>query len=268
MKILKIKGETSRLKKKLLLYFILVAIVSISVSAEIILEMSSGKFRDAMETQFFNEMEKTIPKEKIDLIKKDFNHKSFTLPITQLRNRMILLLLVVSASIAGALFLFTKDIVAPMDKLAEATKKIAEGDLTVKVPVMSDDEIGLVAGLINDINVRLNNMIMEMRREIERLKKNIEKATLKVAEIFRDSETGDILESKKMKVSDFKKMVHLSKEIEVYLENLIVDMGTLQNFVHMYKTFKAESEVSQDEIAKALMAFAEGGEYEDEEQRD
>lgn len=259
------KNETSQLKKKLLLYFILVAIVSISVSAEIILELSSSKFAFSIKKQFYNELGKSVSKKKLKEIKANFNHDSFIVPISQLRDRMILLLLVVSVSIVGALLLFAKDIVTPMDRLAEATKKIAEGDLTVKVPVMSDDEIGLVAGLINDINVRLNNMIMEMRNEIEKHKLSIEKVSRKVSEIFRDSETGDILETKKMKVSDFKKMMYLSKEIEVYLENLIIDMGTLKNFVHMYKTFKVESEVSQQEIEKALLAFSEGREDDDEE---
>ena len=177
-------------------------------------------------------------------------------PISDLRNRMILLLMVITASIAGALFLFTKDIVAPMEQMVTATKQIADGDLTVKVPIMSEDEIGLVGGLINDMNSRLHSMIMEMRREITRHKDNIEKATYKVSKIF--VETGGVLETKKMKVSDFKKMVYLTKEVEIYLDNLSMDLGTLQNFVHMYKTLKTETDVSQNEIEAALMAFQNG----------
>lgn len=249
----------SRLKKKLLLYFLLVSIVSISVSAEIILEFSSPRFKE----QIFKSITTTVersdysgrPSDSLDHINRDEAFRN----LDQLRNRMLLLLIVVSLFIVGAFQLFVRDIVAPMDGMVAATKKIAGGDLTVNVPVMSTDEIGQIGELINDMNVRLQNMIRELRKEIDRHKDNIHRVSVKIGNIARSARTGEIIESRKMKVSDFKNMVNLSKEVEISLDNMSSDLSALYTFINMYKTYKTNSEISQDEIEEALRRFKETG---------
>ncbi|MGL4370895.1 MAG: hypothetical protein ACRCUT_14670, partial [Spirochaetota bacterium] len=132
---LRITREMSRLKKKLLLYFILVAIVSISVSAEIILEMSSPRFRESLSAGVAAQLNQTIDAKSLSSVKTALSSDAAWAPLYDMRNRMILLLLVISASVIGAFFLFTRDIVAPMDGLVDAAKKIASGDFTATAPV-------------------------------------------------------------------------------------------------------------------------------------
>lgn len=166
---IQLKREKSRLKKKLTLYFILIAIVSISVSIEMIFEFSSAKFRNDIRNNVMTEVQNGIPEAYIKRVNVEKINSVINDPIIDLRNRMVLLLLVVFASIIGAFIMFAKDIVSPMDDIVEATKKIVDGDLTVTVPVMSDDEIGQIATLINDMNINLNNMIMEIRQEVSKI---------------------------------------------------------------------------------------------------
>ncbi|MCP4137803.1 MAG: HAMP domain-containing protein [bacterium] len=272
-------SQMSRLKKKLMLYFILIAIVSISVSAEIILEVSSDRFMNSVRSEiiygtldeaeakqirekyghdkgrFYEELKKRVIEQKREITIKNIDPDEIFSPIYNLRNRMILLLLVISASIIFAFIMFTKDIVSPMDGIVEATKKIAEGDLTVSVPVMTEDEIGQIAGLINDMNANLQDMIVQMRQEINRHKGKIFEAYDKIAEVVNLNNDSGIIENKKMRLSDFRKMKGLGKEVVSSLETMIADLSELLTFLEMYKTYKIQSEVSQNEIENALKGY-------------
>ncbi len=250
-----LKREASRLKKKLTLYFLLIAIVSISVSAEIILEFSSGRFRDGIRQNITVSVNAVVPEKYHKTVENSLKENEIFSQVSDLRNRMILLLLVVFASIVGAFFMFTKDIVSPMDGIVEATKRIAEGDLTVDVPVMSDDEIGQIGKLINEMNVNLQDMIMQIRQEISRHKLKIQQATDKINEFIQYDSVGNIIENKKMKISDFRNMINLSGDVLKLLEVMMVDLSALETFVKMYKTYAANTEIEQMEIEKAIDSY-------------
>lgn len=260
---IQIRGKT-RLRKKLTLYFILIAIVSISVSVEMILEFSSNKFRNDIKNNILLQVQLDVPADyvkKIDGIK---INNAINNPVSDLRNRMILLLLVVFASIVGAFIMFAKDIVSPMDNIVEATKKIAGGDLTVTVPVMSDDEIGQIAILINDMNVNLQDMIMQIRQEVSRHKNKIQEATDKITFISRKS-ADEILKNRKMKISDFRQMIKLSSDVVKLLDTMLVDLGALETFVKMYKTYSVHTEIDQKELDRILDNYDVNIGFEEEE---
>ena len=46
--------------------------------------------------------------------------------------------------------LFTRSILGPIEDLRDATRQVARGDLTVRVPVLSTDEVGMLARAFND----------------------------------------------------------------------------------------------------------------------
>jgi methyl-accepting chemotaxis protein len=248
----------SRLKKKLLLYFILVSIVSISVSAEIIFEMSSSRFRESIQSNYEKQMAKQFTPGRLAEIEKKMDYRYVFEPISNLRNRMILLLIVVSVSIIGALFLFTRDIVSPMDGMVEATKKIADGDLTCTVPVMSEDEIGQVAGLINDMNVNLQDMIMQIRQEINRHMEQIIRVSYKMGEVVQEGVAEHAMKEKRIPMADFRKMVESGREVIGVLETMSEELFALQKFVKMYKTYGQHTEILQSDIDRAFQRFSTG----------
>jgi len=246
-----LKKEKSRLKKKLTLYFILIAIVSISVSVEMIFEFSSAKFRNDISNNLIIEAQHGIPAVYVQKLDMERLNTAINEPISDLRNRMILLLMVICASIVGAFIMFAKDIVSPMDGIVDATKRIADGDLTVTVPVMSDDEIGQIATLINDMNINLQDMIMQIRQEISRHKSKIFEASVIISSISQKN-SDEIIKNKSMKVSDFRKMIKLSIDVVKLLDIMLIDLGALENFVKMYKTYAVHTEINQKELDKVL----------------
>jgi methyl-accepting chemotaxis protein len=248
-------NNISRLKRKLLLYFLLIAIVSISVSAEIILEVSSPKLSNSIKSNLYNQIEKLESQESISEFKTKFDYETIFEPIYQLRNRMILFLFFVSASIIASFVLFTKDIVSPMDRIVEATKKLAAGDLTVLVPVITEDEIGLIAKLINDMNKNLSDMINQVKNELNKHKYTLIDAHNTISQILSDKHNEKVLKDKKMRVSEFKDIIKHRENVIKSLTTIIDDLSELQRFLNMYKTYKIKSEISQIEIDEAVNGF-------------
>jgi len=259
------RKESSRLRRKLTLYFILISIVSISVSAEIIFEFSSGKLQNEIRKNFINYTEITLPAESIKLMGQHGIADAVGKPIESLRNRMILLLLVVFASIIGAFIMFTRDIVSPMHGIVEATKKIADGDLTITVPVMTDDEIGQIARLINHMNLNLQDMIMEIRQEIARHKAKLDDAVQRISSITDNGKAEEVFESRRMKISDYRSIVNLSGDVVKQLEGIMVDLGNLETFMKMYKTYAIRTEIEQREIDRAIDDYKDTHEYGEDE---
>jgi len=254
------KKEFSRLRKKLILYFVLISVVSISVSAEIIFEFSSGRLKNEIRENLISTMSTSVSPAIVERIGVSRLDASVSGPLSDLRNRMILLLLVIFAGIVGAFVLFTRDVVSPMDGIVDATKKIADGDLTVSVPVMTDDEIGQIARLINDMNVNLQDMVMQIRGEIVRHRKKIREATDKIIYMGHVESAVEIIDNRRMKLSDFKKMIRLSGDVVKILEVMLEDLSALETFVKMYKTYAIRPEIEQKEIDKVI------NEYFDEDQ--
>jgi GGDEF domain-containing protein len=63
----------------------------------------------------------------------------------------------------GFAILLSKSILMPLRKLNEATLRIAQGDLTIRVPIVRDDEIGRLASSFNEMSVALQRMRDEAR---------------------------------------------------------------------------------------------------------
>lgn len=232
----------SRLKKKLLLYFILISIVSISVSAEIILELGSPHFKDSFIVQMEKELSHHMSKEEVqDIVETKMDRSVIFAPIVDLQVRMILMLLVVSFSIIGAFFLFTKDIVTPMEGMVGATKKIADGDLSASVPVLSNDEIGQVGMLINEMSINLQDLILQLRSEVDRLKQRIGIVNERVSETLHKDELMSALKDKKLNASEVRKIIAAGDDISAILKDMMIDLSALQAFINLYKVFEVQA---------------------------
>lgn len=244
----------SRLKKKLLLYFILIAIVSLSVSAEIILELGSPYFQGAIQKELRFQLEKELPGERVaQIMEKRINFDKIFEPISTLQVRAILLLIVISASIGTAFSQYTKDIVVPMEGMVSATRQIADGDLSVTIKVSSNDEIGQVGNLINDMSVNLQDMVLQIKQEVMRLREKISLAQEKLLKISQEHNIKEILKKRKMRVRDFKSILIKGKEVDKIMNDMGYDLSALQAFVNMYKVFQLSNNVNgiDEEIAQA-----------------
>ncbi|MBN1499525.1 MAG: HAMP domain-containing protein [Spirochaetes bacterium] len=252
---IKEKKQMSRLKKKLMIYFLLITIVSLSVGAQIILEVSSPKFQSAINDKYISAIQKNVDEKTLSAIKSDLLKAGTNTPIRDMRNRMILLLLVVTFSIIAAFNLFTRDIVVPMDGLVDATKKLAAGDLSAHVPVLSEDEIGQMAGLVNDMNINLQDMIKQIKRELDNYNFKIALALGQIDSVIRNDVFDNVIKNKKIKVNDFKKIMETSLEVETILNKMSDDLTALHSFIGSYNSYSIPSQITQKEIDETLKHY-------------
>jgi methyl-accepting chemotaxis protein len=60
-------------------------------------------------------------------------------------------------------------VVRPLTRVAEATARVSDGDLTVEVPVTSQDEVGQLARSVNTMAARLRDLLGQVRSGVETL---------------------------------------------------------------------------------------------------
>jgi len=142
----------SKLKKKLLIYFILIAFVSLVVGLEMIWEVGEPKL--------LNKISANITEINPDIqLSKSASEKIFK-PVRELQVRMMILLTIVATSISVTLLIFIKNIANPLDDMVIAAKELRDGNLSATVPVMSDDEIGQLGECFNDLAVNLQEVLL------------------------------------------------------------------------------------------------------------
>lgn len=241
----------SRVRRKLLLYFILIAIVSISVSAEIILEMSSPKIQTEIQNNITVELTKHLPSDKVNSVSNSLIAEVYR-PLMKLRGRMFLLLIVVTCSITAAFHLFIKDIVTPLDTIVSTTKSIAEGDLTLTIPVTGEDEIGQIATLINSMNIHYQDLFLDLKKKIDRQLDTTIEDKENLHELIRELNLNDVVLFKKIKASQLKAIQKHSRRSLSLLEKSIADLMDLQSSVSRYKTFSVKNDISLNDINPRL----------------
>jgi two-component system, NtrC family, nitrogen regulation sensor histidine kinase NtrY len=119
---------------------------------------------------------------------------------------MITLLILFSAIWLG--FYMARGITVPIQQLAEGTRRIAGGDLNVKIAVEANDEIALLVDSFNDMMVELNYSRQEIQKGNEELKfTNIELDSRRnhIETILENIGAGVISINKKGRISTLNK---------------------------------------------------------------
>jgi methyl-accepting chemotaxis protein len=235
------KEKMSRLKKKLFLYFILISIVSISISAEIILELGSPAFRGVFLTNMEHELTRVMSKEEAHTFVNEKMDKSMLFSaFSELQVRMILLLLVVGASIIGAFRLFTKDIVSPMESMVNATRRIADGDLSASVPINTQDEIGQIGLLINEMSVNLQDLILQLKSEVDRMRERIIAISGRISLDILNPDLLAAITNRKISKKEIRRVISTGDDMTGILKDMLIDLNALQAFINLYKVFEVK----------------------------
>lgn len=103
----------------------------------------------------------------------EMTHESEDLLSSSLNNIIILLALSFAGQLAGMMVSrrVTDSVVKPVQEIASAMKDISmgEGDLTRRLPVNSQDEIGALAGYFNEFVIKIHIMLTEVSHTVEQL---------------------------------------------------------------------------------------------------
>jgi methyl-accepting chemotaxis protein len=98
---------------------------------------------------------------------------------------VIAILLVTTVTITLGLML-VRSISNPLNKLRDATRAVAEGDLTVKVELNTKDEVGQLAAAFNTMTLNLN----ELNREITRAGQELNSASAELLALVNQQTAG------------------------------------------------------------------------------
>ncbi len=128
--------------------------------------ISAGKMSEAQQLVISRETEEWREVKAItaDVIKNhlkylDAQKKQFN---SQTKKTRYLVISIVCIGLVAALVVLTvlvRMIVGPLVRVGESAEKIAEGDLTVALPAVGNDEIGVIENSINHISAQLGNII-------------------------------------------------------------------------------------------------------------
>ena len=87
-----------------------------------------------------------------------------------LRNKIIIIILVVAAIITAMAYLVTMSIIKPVNKISNEAKQMAEtGDLNIRATVLGSDEIGQMAKSLNDMLENVAKPVKELSSVSEKI---------------------------------------------------------------------------------------------------
>jgi len=81
--------------------------------------------------------------------------------VIELRNRIIIILLIIGAFASFIIYLFSKSISKPLIKLRNSATEIGKGNLDVKVEIQSKDAIGQLAESFNTMTMNLKKYLRQ-----------------------------------------------------------------------------------------------------------
>jgi len=95
----------------------------------------------------------------------EIDYKEAMVPITNLRNDLIFVSLIVLLLIFSIAQVITSDIVVPIRKLKSAAAKIGTGDFDAKVDIQTENEFGVLASTFNQMIDDIQNNTLELLNE-------------------------------------------------------------------------------------------------------
>lgn len=146
------KKPRTTIRKRMIFYFLLIAIANIFVAGEIIYEMKSEDYRNIVVQKMYQVQQGVLEPEVIFEIIDQWIRK-FSV--------MISILIAVSAVI---LFLFVVQIASPLHYMIKQAVKMSEGDLSGMIKVNTNDEIAEMAMLVNDMSQNLQEVLAQLER--------------------------------------------------------------------------------------------------------
>ena len=190
------KKKVSSLRKKMIFYFLLIAIANILVAVEFLWELKSSTYRTEVASQ-------------VTLIKNGVHPITHAFSILDgLSNKFIVMILILIIVSAVVLFMFVWQIASPIQYMINQARKMADGDLSTTIAIRSEDEIAVLGNLINDLSINLqeviaqvDSMVTDFKDDVASFHGDLSKRPLKLSDIKMNL---DMIESNIMKLEMLK----------------------------------------------------------------
>lgn len=137
------------LERKLLAYFLLIALAALMIGIEFVFEMDRPDLKIAL-WENMSQVDRITDGQSID-------HAVFA-PLAKLRTKIVVMFGVLTVVVAIVLMMFIRYITMPLQKMVDAAEKINEGDLSQVIEVTSEDEISQLGIAINELTSNLQEI--------------------------------------------------------------------------------------------------------------
>lgn len=228
----------SRVKKKLVVYFLLVSVVSISVSFELVFEFSGDHLRsrvlDAAQAELAAGSLAPAADGALTRGQTEAYGRIFK-PLDDLAVRTLLLLIVIIGNVVAAFVMFSRDIARPIDLLVESSRRIVNGDLTARVPALGADELGELGNLVNDMRTNLHEVITFTRKEVERMAAEIQQLDEDNRASLIPEASGGAGISADRESEELTRLRRLHGDVFEFMRNMRSDLNALSEMVEVFK---------------------------------
>lgn len=147
------KKNTPDFRKKYLIYFIPAIFIILLLGVELIYEVGSDG----------------LYKKIIESIYSQFPDHANNSDMSEVRNileslhiRVIMVVSILFLCFAVSAIMFYRNFVKPVDKMARGVRRMAGGHLNELIQVSSDNEIGKIGELINDLAINMQEILLHV----------------------------------------------------------------------------------------------------------
>ena len=120
--------------------------------------------------------------EKIGTVRVGITTEKMTRKISEMKRIVLLLTLQIVGLGIFLAFILVRIIIGPLERLAQATRRVAAGDFSSEVYIKQKDEIGELANSFNLMTKNLRKLIGEIEEYNRNLEKKVEERTKKLEE--------------------------------------------------------------------------------------
>jgi len=185
------------LQRTMIIYFLLIGFASLLVGIEFIADTHGSSLKQELLSNFEKYASHEISADEL------FN------PIEKLRNKAILMIVIILFVMIIVLTMFIKNITEPLQHMIEISKEISKGDLSKTINIHSNNELAELGNVINEMSSNLQEITILSRNMCESGNNFVEK-------------TAAVLEHKPLNNEDIQtignEISHLKKELDMLTE--------------------------------------------------
>lgn len=189
------------LQRTMIIYFLLIGFASLLVGVEFIIDTHGHELKDELVLNY----------EKYS--KKEIETDDIFIPIEKLRNKAILMIIIIMAVMIIVLTMFIKNITEPLQHMIEVSREISSGDLSQTIKIHSDNELSELGNVINEMSSNLQEIILLSKTMCS----SGEKFYTQVSDILnRQSLNPEQITEVRKKIAQLNKNLNLLKEFTDY----------------------------------------------------
>ncbi|HEY72828.1 MAG TPA: GAF domain-containing protein [Thermoflexia bacterium] len=146
----------------------------------------------------------------------EMNQQEAFAPARQLAGMIILVGLISTGALAVGVYLLARQIIRPILAITNTAAQMAAGDLTLTVPVLTEDEIGVLARAFNDMTARVRDLVGSLEERGNELAARTREIEASQRVTFAASERADPDRLLQMVVNLIRDQFHLY-HVQVYV---------------------------------------------------